>query len=517
MQVKINGEEIDLPDGSTIRDAIDKSGASYLEGCVLGLIKGKEEVERYINKYKLKTTKGSIIIELLSNGPENIINTWKNRYKDFGNLRIRWTTSTDLAIGPIKTDLKPSRDEYEYERWDVILSLSGFTADATHIILSKDKHRAAYGVPKNNGNEGRGVFARVVGGKRTIMKLDDDDYIKQVKPVLERKSIVKSAAITDLDTEIFPGNEIFTYALIKTSEKSPQSAEHFFALSDDGKMQIDYESDSFIGFYELHGLESPPEFVDQRKRGTITLRNTGKGIGRVYIYREDRVSTPSHSLVGRVLRGMELMDIAREGDILTVETEPHRIMTLSLTQSEAQDLLSQQSIKQIREGVEDDEAIIVGQEPRFTMDIIGDKQVKTFGINKEDLIYIDIDEKAAPKSSWYFKKITGLLDSPVGFLKVHFAFPDARIMMFEGSSRDSKGLIPENNPQELVKAGEIGLTNMSKRHIGMLGVRFEDNSEFGPTGEQFKATNIIGKVVKGIESLEKFKEGETVYVTTKKF
>src|SRR5690606_14182423 len=114
-----------------------------------------------------------------------------------------------------------------------------------------------------------------------------------------------------------------------------------------------YESDSFIGFYELHGLESPPEFVDQRKRGTITLRNTGKGIGRVYIYREDRVSTPSHSLVGRVLRGMELMDIAREGDILTVETEPHRIMTLSLTQSEAQELLSQQSIKQIREGVED--------------------------------------------------------------------------------------------------------------------------------------------------------------------
>ena len=57
---------------------------------------------------------------------------------------------------------------------------------------------------------------------------------------------------------------------------------------------------------------------------------------------------------------------------------------------------------------------------------------------------------------------------------------------------------------------------MSKRNIGILGVRFEDNIEFGPTGEPFNATNILGKVVKGLENLEKFKEGETVYVTNKK-
>ena len=112
MKVKINGEEMDLPEGSTIRDAIEVSGAPYLEGSVLGLIKGKEEVERYVNKYSLKTTKGSIIIELLPDGPQNIIQTWKARYNDFENLRIRWTTSTDVAIGPIKTDLKPTHEEH---------------------------------------------------------------------------------------------------------------------------------------------------------------------------------------------------------------------------------------------------------------------------------------------------------------------------------------------------------------------------------------------------------------------
>ena len=187
-----------------------------------------------------------------------------------------------------------------------MLSLSGLTAEATHIILSKDKHRAVYGAPEDQKNSD-GVFAQVVGGKRTIMKLEDHDSIKQVKPVLERKSIVKSAAITNLDTEIFPGNEIFTYVQVKISEKSPQSAEHFFALSEEEKLKIDYESDSFLGFYGLQGLESPPEYINQRRRGTVTLRNTGKGTGRVYIYREDRVSTPSHSLIGKVAMGIQLL------------------------------------------------------------------------------------------------------------------------------------------------------------------------------------------------------------------
>jgi putative methanogenesis marker protein 3 len=515
MQVKINGEKIDIPDGSTIRDAIKASGAPYLEGCVLGLIKGKEEVERYVNKYSIKTTKGSIIIELLPDVPKKIIRTWKERYQNFEDLNIRWTTSDDVAVGPIKTHLEPTHDEHMYQRWDVVLSLSGFTSEATHIIFCKDKHRAVYGVPENKTNH-NGVFAQVVGGKRNLMKLEPQDSIKQVKPVLERKSVVKSAAVTNLDTEVQPGNEIFTYAHVNISQKAPQSAEHFFALSEEDKMHIDYESDSFVGFYGLQGLECPPEYIDQRKRGTITLRNTGKGTGRIYIYREDRVSTPSHSLIGKVGKGIQLLDIAGEGDMVTFKTEPHRIMVLALTQKEAEELLIKHGIKQVREGNTDDDAVVVIQEPHYTMDIVQAKQAKTRGILKDKLIYIDIQGKEAPRSSWYFKKITGLLNAPVGTLTIQFAFPGTKVMMFQGSSRDSKGLIPENTPQDKVEAGKIGLTNMSKRNLGILGVRFEENSEFGPTGEPFKSTNIFASIVKGLENLEKFKEGETVYVTTKK-
>jgi len=56
MLVKINGEELHLPEGSTIRDAIDAFNAPYMEGCVLSIIQGKEEVESHVNKYNLKTS-----------------------------------------------------------------------------------------------------------------------------------------------------------------------------------------------------------------------------------------------------------------------------------------------------------------------------------------------------------------------------------------------------------------------------------------------------------------------------
>ncbi len=508
MRVKVNGEEVDLAEGSTIKDAIDKVGAPYMPGCVLGLIKGTEEVERHVNKYKLKTNKGSIILELIDNAPKNLVETWKKRYKDFSKMGVRWTTSQEVAVGPIKTELIPSKEKYKYHRWDVIFSLSGFTADATHLILSLGEHEATYGAPEEN----RGVFARVIGGKRTVLKITDDDEILQVKPVLERENIIKSAAITNLDTILEEGNQVFTYVQVKPNPESPQAVEHFYALQESGKITVDYDSNTFVGFYSLQGLEKEPEQIDQRKRGTITLRNTGKGIGRVYIYREDRVSTPSHSVLGKVEKGMQLLDMARYNDEVTFRTSPERIMTLSMTQKEAEEFLQEKGVKQIRDGLDDDQAVVVRQEPHFTMEIIAKGEVKTFGIPEEDLVHVEIDNKS-PRSAWYFQKISGLLDSPVGSLNVHFAFPGMKLLMFKSVPKESKGLIPENTPKEEVKAGQIGVTNMSRRHIGMVGVRFEDNKEFGPTGEPFQGTNIIGSVVRGLENLEKYKEGDTIYVT----
>ena len=84
--------------------------------------------------------------------------------------------------------------------------------------------------------------------------------------------------------------------------------------------------------------------------------------------------------------------------------------------------------------------------------------------------------------------------------------------MFNGDNNESKGLIPENTPESSMEAGEIGITNMSRKNLGLIGIRTADSSDFGPTGEPFSATNVVGKVVDNITALDKLKDGSTLYI-----
>lgn len=437
---------------------------------------------------------------------------WKEKYKNFIGQKIRWTSSEEVAIGPIKTELKPTKEEFEYKEGEVILSLSGFSPETTHVIFCREDHSSVYAVPPYN----RGVFARVIGGRRTLHLLENEDKIISIEPIIERESIVKSATTTDVNTKLEEGNRVFTYVEVHPVPESPKSVEHFLIMTENNKMKVDYESNSFVGFYAFEGIGRGVELIKERKRGSVTLRNRGKGIGRIYIYREDRVSTPSHNLVGYVNKGMELIDIAKKGDYITVVSKPGRISTISMTQKEAEKFLDGYEIKQVRDGVKDDNAIIVKQEPRYTMEILKKGEVRTFGVEPEKIVELEVYDDKAPKSSWYFRRITGLIDNPIGKLKVHFSFPGMNLIMFEGNTKESKGLVPENTPKDCVKAGEIGITNMSRKHVGLIGVRFEDNEEFGPTGEPFSGTNIVGKITKGFNNLEKLKDGDIIYVKERK-
>jgi putative methanogenesis marker protein 3 len=509
MLVKVNNEEIDLAEGSTIKDAIEKTNAPYTPGSIISLIKGTKEFEANINKYKLKTAKGNIIIEMLSDSTaDSLIEVWRDNYQNFKDKSIRWTTSNEIATGPIITDLEPSTQEFKYKQGDVILSLSGFSNESTHLIIFKEDSTGVYGVPLIN----QGIFAKVVGGKRTLNNLTNKDQILEVEKIIERKSFTDSASISNLNTVLKENNQIFTYVLLEANQNSPQSVEHLFSLIDGDKIKVNYESNSFIGFYKLQGLGKEKEFSKMRERGTVTLRNTGKGIGKVYIYREDRIQSPAHTIIGSIKKGMELIDIAKSGDFITIKSDPERIMTMDMTQKEAGEFLTSKKIEQIREGVVDDDALVVIQDPITTIDILKEKKVKTKGIIKDNLVLIDIYNEDAPRSTWYFKKITKLVEKPIGTLKIHFAVPDMKLFLFEGNSKESKGLIPENSPKDNVSTGAIGITNMSRKNIGLVGVRFEDSNEYGPTSEPFDGTNIIGKVTTDFEVLKNYKNGDIVYI-----
>ncbi len=509
MLIKINGEDVDISEGSTIKDAIEISNAPYKKGGIVCLIKGESEIQSNILKYKIKTPKGSILIELeVSEKSKPLTDFFKENYSQFISNNVRWETSNEVAIGPVSSNFEPSHDEFAYFDNEVLISLSGFSNDATHIIFVKDDHKNVYGVPKYSD---RGVFARVIGGRKTLFSLTDDDEILAIEPVIERSTVKDSTGGSNLDELLEEGNQLFTYVLFEPNFNSPKSVEHLFSLIRNDKIEVSFESNSFVGFYELTGLTKEKEEITERKRGTVTLRNDGVGKGRVYIYREDRVRAETHTNLATVKQGMELFDIAKEGDFITVRCSPDRIMLMMMTQKDAEEKLQALDIKHIRTGNEDDDAIVVTQEPESTVSILEAGEVTTFGLASDELLKVKLTDNA-PRTRWYLEKITGLAEKPVGTLKVYFAVPDMNMFMFNGDNEESKGLIPENNPTDMMKAGEIGVTNMSKKNVGLVGVRTIDTTDFGPTGEPFSATNVVGEVVGNIEGLNKLKDGSTLYI-----
>ncbi|WP_298522787.1 methanogenesis marker 3 protein [uncultured Methanobrevibacter sp.] len=509
MLIKINGEEIDVADGSSIQDVIDQTNAPYTPGSIVCLIKGKKELEKNIDKYKIKTNKGSIILQLEeSQEAKPLVDVWKNQYEDFVDLDIRWSTPTEVAIGPIVTDLEPTHDEYKYFEGDVVLSLSSFSNESTHLIMLKENTTNVYSVPPYN----KGIFARVIGGRKTLENLTDDDKVTGIEPIIERSTTTDSASVSDLSTVLEEGNELYTYISFEVNDKSPICVEHLFSIIKDGRIKVSYDSESFLGIYELEGLDKPKEDTTQRLRGTMTIRNTGKGVGKLFIYRENRVLTPNHTTVGKIVKGMEIIDIAKENDFITVQSEQQRLVLLNQTQGAVNKMLSEAGVEHLIDGLVDDDAIIVEQNPRHTIDILKEGHVITKAVKKEDICKIKFVDNA-PRSVKYFKRLSGLLENPVGKIKVHFAVPGMHILIFEGDKKAAKGLVPENNPIDKVIMGQIGITNMASKSAGLIGIRFEDNAEFGPTAENFEATNIIGDIVSDYDYLESLKEGVEVYVT----
>ena len=509
MLIKINGEEIDVAEGSSIQDVIEETNAPYTPGSIVCLIKGKKELEKNISKYKIKTTQGSIILQLdESDEAKPLVDVWKNQYEEFVDLDIRWSTPTEVAIGPIVTDLEPTHDEFKYFEGDVVLSLSSFSNESTHLIMLKENTTNVYSVPPHN----KGIFARIIGGKKTLEHLTDDDKVTGIEPIIERSTTTDSASVSDLSIVLEEGNELYTYISFEIDEKSPVCVEHLFSIVKDGRIKVSFDSESFVGFYELEGLEKPKEHTTKRNRGTMTIRNNGKGVGKLFIYRENRVLTPNHTTVGNIVQGMELIDIAKENDFITVKSEQKRLMLLSKTQGEATKMLTEAGVEHLIDGLIDDDAIIIEQNPLHTIDILKEGKVITKSINQDDLCKIKFVDNA-PRSVRYFKLLSGLLENPIGQIKVHFAVPGMHIVIFEGDKKTAKGLIPENNPTDKVIRGQVGITNMSSKSAGLIGVRFEDNAEFGPTAETFGATNIVGEIVSDYDHLEKLKEGVVVYVT----
>ena len=503
MRVSVDGKQIELNEGASLADALSKADAAPANGAIVGVVTGRGEKERQTNSYWLNTSKGKLRIELLDTDLQKV---WHENVGKIAGARARWATADSVAFGPFATSIKSSRESHEYNRWEVVLGAAGFEADKTQLIFMKKRHSAAYGAPADGG-----VLARIVGGKGSLDRLDQGDRIDGIEPIVEWQDLTEKLATTDLTLPLADGMEIFTHLDAELIEDAPLGAEFFLALTRDLTFKVDSVSSSYISSDQLLTERIGFEHREPRLEGTVTIRTSGRGLGRIFIYKSDRTSNPGHSVVAKVTAGMDMVKLAGPGQLLTVRVRPQRIMLMGFKLAIAVAAMRERGIEVEVQGHTGEDAVVVKQEPGTTMDILKKKSVSLTAIPANRLVAIELYNDLAPKSLDYFRHVTGLKERPVGPLPIYFVYENTLLFKPEIDAVSYKELLPENKPTGPVPAGSIGISNQVAKKIGLVGVKLLEDKRYGPSGEKFEATNVIGRVLEP-EKLKDVTEGETIYV-----
>ena len=506
ISVEVNGQKYALPAGSTLRDALKVSGASYIAGTAIGILKETaEERTGIITEYAINTPRGEFRIEIKN--PESPSGKlWAEHFKEYEGRPVHWASSEALAFGPFEAEIKPSRETRTFEVYSVTFGAGGFDPSNTHLIFSLKKHTAEYGTPED------GIFAEVVTGRNILSRLSREDKILSIEPIIEWEQISEKTCTTDLSFPLEDGNSIFTYFEVELSRNAPRGAEHFYALTREGTLSVDVTTSSFVSDDGLKGEPTPYENFEPRREGAISVRTVGYGLGRTYISREERPSSLVHSVVGQVTKGIELIKLAEKGQKLSVESLPPQIVLLGHSFEEAEPVLSSIGVELVKDGYTGEDAVIVSQDPPTTLEILGEAKVTAYAVSRAKLVEIELYSENAPKSVDFFRHALELKIKTVGKLPVYMIYDDTYLFKTEKEVVKYKEILPENTPTDKVAGGEIGITNQAAKRMGTIGVRLGDDELFGPTGEKFSSTNIIGRIVNPDKLLD-VKEGDVIYVT----
>lgn len=503
--VEVNYVKIELPERATLRDAILASNAPYREGSSIGVLKKSDtKQEENVIEYQIITTAGEFVIELFATDSPSK-RRWIEKYKEYRDIPLRWSSRDAVAFGPFLSEMVPKRKVGTYNEYEVLFAAGGGDPRNTHIIIAKDRHSAEYGDPQE------GAFGKVVSGKRVLDNLGKKDSITEIKPVISWKQTGEHLLTTDLATPLEDGEKVFTYLDVVMSPESPLGTEHFFSLIRNGSFKVDMVSSSFISNHSLLGELPAYENYEPRVVGAVFLRTVGYGAGKAFISTDERTSSILHSVVGHVDQGMELVRMAETGHKLLVRTTPPQIMLHGKSFAEAEEELAPYGVKLIREGDTNEEALIVAQDPDTTIGILQEGTVRATGINNSKIVSIELYDDNAPITLDFFRHAIGLQFRPVGVLPLIMMYENTYIFKAEKPAEKYKEILPENTPKKKVAAGEIGVTNQAAKRTGMVGVKTKDDDLFGPTGERFTSTNIIGRIL-DMEKLQHFKEGDKIYV-----
>ena len=501
--IHLDGERLEIGEGSTLGSLLPHHPAD----CAVGIIRPATQEQAKTGSMTLTTSAGEVTIDIggergaLLESPEIV-----------RLLILHWGDRNAAAFGPFPSDIRPDRKSHLYERGDVILGCGGYDPARSYLIFSKSRHSADHGA-----DESGGVIGKVVSGRAVLDRWSTGDTVTKIEPVISWADTSRSYTTTDLNLVAEDGMQIVTRLTIMAQGYSPDkitteaaaSIEHMLLALQAGRFVVGRATSTHILDPLLAGTANvPKEYRHPRREGVVTVRSTGPSAGGLYIYRLDVPSSPAHNVVGQVVRGIELVKLAKEFDVLAVSVQPERIDLLGLPLTKAQAISTSRGFA-LSFDKDAGERIVVSQEPGTTIDVLAERKAAVTTAPVEKVIDIELDDAHAPVSCGVFRRITGLKEHDAGMMPVFFKFDD--VVLFKPPIPIDVKLNPENEPKDESPAAALAITNDSRKGAGLVGVRLSANREFGPTSEPFEGTNLIGRVIE-TEKLKKVKERENVYI-----
>ncbi|RZN47588.1 methanogenesis marker 3 protein [archaeon] len=500
MKVTIDGNEVET-NGRTLLELIERTPTKSRP--IIMERRTTKEVSVH-NTYVITTSKGELTMEAYDNRFHEF---FASNLDKFAGLKAVWTDKKSVNFGTLALPFEITRKQFTYNRYEVLFGFSGFERGQGVLTLSK------VGFIGRNGIE-KSAFGRIVKGRHILEALEPNDVIESIHEKRERSEMYDYTVVTGENVELEDGDTIITKLGVEMNDAAPVGSEHFLFLTNNGYLTIRERLATYCKDDTLKGVDIPSETIAARSRGSLSVRTSGKQVGSVYLYFKDTIEDDAHSVIGRVVSGIELAEQAHVGQEVRVETTTPRLNTLGMTQREAERMLASQGLNQQRTGEKDDDAIVIEQDPELTVEARGKGAVETRGIDPAYVFTVTLYAEEAPETVGYFKTVTGLKTRALGRLDVFFAHEELDMILFSGDTKLAGSLHPEHIPQGTVRRGQIGITNMASRQRGVIGIRFDDNAEYGPTGEDFEHTNLVGEIDE-VERLRSLSEGDNVYFILK--
>lgn len=503
MEVHLDGKRVEVSAGSRLGDLLPGRDPR----CSVAVIRPVLEEAAESQEVRFVTTAGDMVIEVAD--PAVVSRLFRPGLAE--RLRLHWQDRYAAAFGPFESGVRPAREPGRYERGDVILGCGGYDPAQSYLIFARMRHIADYGAQADGG-----VIGRVVTGRGLLDRITNGDRVIEVERIFRRADRSHAVITQDADFPLEDGMQVVSYVEAEVQgfgvdgidTHAARSVEHFLLSVQSGRFQVGRSSSTHVVDTHLVPTKVPAEFSGPRLEGTVTVRTAGKSSGAVFIYTQGVSASPVHTVVGRVVHGIELVRFAGENDLLAIRAEPEQFDLVGFTLAEAEAAAGRRGVALTADAAEGDR-VVVGQTPATTLEVLAGGAVKVATEPPDHVISITLDEAAAPRSVTIFREVTGLKHHAVGKMPLVFRFED--VSLFKPKIGKGVGIIPENVPTVEVPAFTLAMTNDSRRGAGMVGVRASPNAEFGPTSEPLTGTNVIGKVLDA-GRLDKMREGTTVYV-----